>query len=329
MKMINSLKLLLLTFGLLTLMGACGSDDEPDVIPEPTTLRVEEFVTGLNHPIGGSIDSKGNLWVTDAGTGNNDASVVMINPAGEKTTFVEGLPSILANGSIEGISHPLIQGNTLFFLHGISGMLYKADVSSFAKGSAAVALTSLPSEDVKTYINSQNLVDPVNSNAYDLAVGPDNDIFFTDAGSNAVIRRKNDGTLSVFAKIPNIADQTEAVPTGITYDGDKLIVTCLTGFPFAAGAAKIFKVDKSGVVSEYKTGLTLLSSVALTVGNKPLVTQLGIFGAGFGATDGKVLDESGKVLAEGFGMPTDIIRKDDRSFYVVNYLSGKIDLLTY
>lgn len=331
MRLHQPLKLLLLAFFFTSIIAACSSDDEPDVIPEPTKFTVTSFATGLNHPIGGSVDSKGNLWVTDAGTGKDDADIVMISPAGEKTTFVTGLPSVIANGSVEGISHPVVQGNMLFFLHGISGVLYKVNIDTLVKVKLEFARSFLQSEDVRTFIDSQNLVTPLNSNAYDLTIGPDNDLFFTDAGSNAVIRRKSDGTLSVFAKIPNISEQTEAVPTGIIWNGTDFYVTCLTGFPFVPGAAKIVKVDRSGNVSDYKTGLSLLTSVALTVSNKPIVTQMGVFvmGAGYGATDGKVVDEAGNVLAEGFGMPTDIIKKNDRSFYVVNYLSGKIDLLSY
>ncbi len=310
---------------------SCSKDsDEPDPIPEPVSFTRAGFVTGLNHPIGGSVDARGNLWVTDAGTGADDASVIMITATGEKTTLLSGLPSVVSNGSIEGISHALAHNNKLYILHGISGMLYIADVSGFTKESSPLVLEDVPSEDVKTFINAQNLVDPLNSNAYDLTIGPDGDLFFTDAGSNAIIRRKDDGTLSVFAKIPALDGGADAVPTGIAWDGNDFYVSILTGFPFAPEAAKIIKVDKSGTVSDYKTGFSTLSAINFTAGGKPLVVQLGVFGAtGFGPTEGKVLDETGKVLAEGFGMPTDLIKNNDRSYYLVNYLSGDIDLLSY
>jgi len=90
-------------------------------------------------------------------------------------------------------------------------------------------------------------------------------------------------------------------------------------------------VENNVKYSDYKTSCTLLSSSELSAGGKPLVNQLGIFelGQGFGATNGKVLDETGKVLAEGFGMPTDLVKKSDRAYYLLNYMNGKIDLLTY
>lgn len=327
MKILNYCFLLGLTFSGFVFSSCSKDSDKQEPVPEPASFTVANFAT-VNHPIGGSVDSKGNLWVTDAGTGADDASVVMITPQGEKTTVLAGLPSIVSNGSIEGISHVLFHENKLYILHGISGMLYTADVKDFVKGSQPLALATVPSQDVKTFIDSQNLVDPLNSNAYALTMGPDGDLFFTDAGSNAIIRRKADGALSVFARIPD-AGAAEAVPTGIVWNGNEFYVTILTGFPFAPEAAKILKVDKNGTVSDYKTGFTLLSGIELSAGGKPLVTQLGIFEMGFGATSGKVLDETGKVLAEGFGMPTDLVKKSDRAYYLLNYMNGKIDLLTY
>lgn len=329
MKSLFPYSLLYFVLSGLIFISCSKESDEQEPVPEPTTFTVSNFAS-VNHPIGGSVDTKGNLWVTDAGTGADDASVVMITPTGEKTTVISGLPSVVSNGSIEGISHLKFHDNKLYILHGISGLLYIAEVKDFGKGSQPLDLATIPSQDVKTFIDSQALVEPLNSNAYALTFGPDGDLFFTDAGSNAIIRRKADGALSVFARIPN-AGAAEAVPTGIAWNGDEFYVTILTGFPFAPEASKILKVDKNGTVSDYKTGFTLLSGIELSVGGKPLVTQLGVFemAQGFGATNGKVLDETGRVLAEGFGMPTGLVRASDRSYYLFNYMTGKIDLLTY
>ena len=75
-------------------------------------------------PIGLTLDTKGQLWVTEAGTGKNDGSIVMITPQGTKTTAMTGFPSVIANGAIEGMSHPLFHDGKLYVLHGVSGMLY-------------------------------------------------------------------------------------------------------------------------------------------------------------------------------------------------------------
>lgn len=314
---------------LLGWIVACSEKEEPT--PEPTQLTATDFVTQLRAPIGFSLDDKGQLWVTEAGTGKNDASVVLITPQGTKTTVATGFPSVISNGSIEGMSHPLYKDGKLYVLHGISGTLYTLEVASFKSGDAAQSLASIKKEDVGTYIRSLNLTTPVNSNVFDLTFGPDGNLYIADAGANAIFKRdKTTGALSLFAKLPDAATKVEAVPTSITYDGTKFLVTTLSGFPFTAGNAKIYQVTTDGAVSEYKTNFTMLSHLTLSKNNKPIAIQLAEFGpTGFVPSTGKVIDETGKVLLSNIMMPTDIERSANREFYILSYALGTIQKLSY
>ncbi|HEV7378302.1 MAG TPA: ScyD/ScyE family protein [Dyadobacter sp.] len=294
----------------------------------PTKLSQVPFLAGLASPIGFALDDNENLWVAEAGTGADDASVSMFTPTGKKTTFLANLPSVFANGSIEGISHLLYRAGKLYILHGVSGMLYTADVSGFKTGDPAVKWSSLQVQDIGTYVKSLALTNPLNSNAYDLVHGGDDDLYIVDAGANAIIKRnKNTGELTKFAVFPKTMKGAEAVPTGIVYDGSSFIVTTLTGFPFAAGDAKIYKVDGLGHVSEYKTGFTTLTGLTLSADKKPVVIQYGVFGMGFTPNTGKVLDENGNVLFDKVNMPTDITRGSDNTYYLLSYKDGTVTRL--
>lgn len=326
----NSIHLLPALFiALAALVFACKDDEDP--IPEPETLTATPFVSGLRMPIGFSLDEKGQLWITEAGTGNNDGSLVLITSAGVKTTVATGFPSVVANGSIEGMSRPLVKDGTLYLLHGVSGKLYTGNISSFKSGDATLPLSHFQSEDIGAYVRSLNLTNPVNSNLFDQVIGPDGHLYLVDAGANAIFKRdKTSKTVTKFAAIPNIAAGVESVPTGIVYDGSNFLVSNLSGFPFAAGNARIFKVTTAGVVSEYKTGFTNLTHLTLTKNNKPIVLQLADFGAtGFQAGSGKILNEDKKVLFTGLTMPTDLLRSGDREYYVLSYALGTIQKLTY
>ncbi|MCF2443333.1 ScyD/ScyE family protein [Dyadobacter sp. CY345] len=320
-----------LLFVLVLSVPSCIDHMEP--IPEAKSFSSSTIVSGLKAPVGIAVDDKGNLWVTEAGTGNNndDASLSMITPSGTKTTYVAGLKSVTNQGSIEGISHLLYREGKLYFLHGLNGTLYTADVSSFKTGDAAVKLVDIPSEDVGNYVRSLALTNPLNSNAYDLTFGPDGHLFIVDAGSNAMIKRdKATGKLSLFAHFPDVAPGVDAVPTGIVYDGSRFLLSSLTGFPFTPGSAKIFQVDNDGIVSIHKDKFTTLTGIALSVNGKPIVIQHGIFGAmGFGAKSGKVLDGEGNTLLDNISRPTGIVRAGDRVFYLLSYLDGTISKLTY
>jgi glucose/arabinose dehydrogenase len=308
---------------------ACTDHEQP--FPEPTTFTSQPFVEGLKAPIGMAIDDNGNMWVTEAGTGNGtDGSVSMITPSGTKTLYVTGLSSITQEGSPEGIGHLVFQGGKLYFLHGSTGKLYIADVASFKSGDAAVNLASIPVEDIGTFVKSKALTDPLNSNTWDLTVGPDGLLYIADSGANAIFKRDSDGTLHLFAQIPNVATKVEAVPTGIVYDGTKFLVSTLTGFPFAKDNAKIFQVDKNGKVDVYAPNFTTLTGITLSANNKPIVVHHGEFGAmGFKPNSGEVLDEKGNVLLKNISRPTDIIRTNDDVYYLLSYQDGTIVKLTY
>lgn len=321
--------LALVTFCMIFLTISC-KEDKQEPVPEPTELTATDFVSQLKAPLGFTQDSKGQFWVTEAGTGNNDGALVMITAAGVKTTVATGFPSVISMGSIEGLSRPMIKDGIIYVSHGVSGMLYKGDISAFKPGDAALPLTYFQKEDIGTYVRSQNLSSPLNSNVFDQLIGPDGHLYMVDAGANAIIKKdKTSGALSVFARFDNVATGIEAVPTGIVYDGTNFLVSNLAGAPFLAGNARIFQVTPTGTVSVYKTGFTNLTNLVLTKNNKPLVLQLGEFGAGFTDGSGKVLDETGKTLLSGLTMPTDIIRTGDREFYVLSYKFGKIQKLTF
>jgi DNA-binding beta-propeller fold protein YncE len=320
--------LAVLCVALLGWIVACNEKEEPT--PEPEQLTATDFVAQLRAPIGFTLDPKGQLWLTEAGTGKNDASVVMITPQGVKTTVATGFPSVIANGAIEGMSHPLYQDGKLYVLHGVSGTLYILDVASFKAGDAAQNLTNLKKEDLGTFVKSLKLTDPLNSNPYDLTFGPDGNLYIADAGANAIFKRdKTTGTLTLFAKLPDAATKVEAVPTGIVFDGTRFLVTTLSGFPFAAGNARLYQITTDGTVSEYKKGFTTLSHLTLSKNNKPIAIQLAEFGAGFQPMTGKVVNEDGKVLLSGLMMPTDIERSGNREFYVLSYALGTIQKLSY
>src|SRR5690554_2166625 len=129
---------------LLTLFFFIGcEEDDNEPIQDPTQFIATNFVSGLKMPVGMSIDDRGQLWVAETGTGNNDAQVSMISPDGTAHVAISGLNSVFANGSVEGMGHVLFKNGKLYILNGNAGRLYIADVSSFKPGDAPKAASSL------------------------------------------------------------------------------------------------------------------------------------------------------------------------------------------
>lgn len=318
---------------LLALTTGCNDIDGLD---ELLASQRPTLTDALQAPIGMSVDDKGRVWVSESGTGNNDARVSLVTGAGKVYPVFTGFESqILPNGELGSLGHVLYRNGILYILGGNFGKLYRIDVSTYRPGDPARPASSLPSEDIGTFVRSQNLSDPIDSNLYNLTFGPDGNLYITDAGANAIIKRdKDNGALSVFARIPNINPRTQPVPTGIVHDGSKFLVSLLTGFPFATGAAKILQVSNSGVVSDYRTGFTTLTDIALSSNNTPVVTQYAEFvfappTVGFQPNTGRVANEAGTILLGGLDQPTDIERIAGSTYYVLTTSNGTIRRVTF
>ncbi len=334
--MFNKSTILLLLMALLLATSCRQLDQFLDEV-EPPQLRPKEFVSGLRAPIGIAIDPKGQIWVTEAGSGKNDGKVSLITPDGKVYPAITGFASAISpEGTPDGLNHLAYKDGMLYILHGVDEKLYLADVASFQPGDKPLTASDLVAEDVGKFVLDYEFEeDAEDSNLYNLTFGPDGALYIADAGANAIIRRSQSGKLSVFATFPNLKNPTSvgpptinAVPTGIVYDGEKFLVTTLTGFPFPAGKASVYQVNRNGKVSLYQTGLSTLVDIALAADNRPLVLQVAQFGEqGFAPNTGKIIRTTSKqitVLLEGLNFPTDIERSGLNSYYVTSLADGKM-----
>jgi sugar lactone lactonase YvrE len=322
------------TFLALFVAVSC-EDKETEPVLDPLQFQATNFASGLRAPIGLAIDEKGQLWVSESGTGNNDASISMITKTATVHEVIAGFNSAVTDGAVEGMGHILYKEGKLYILNGNTGRLYIADVSGYKPGDPKLDLHSLASEDIGTFVRSLNLPTGDHTNIYHLTFGPEGHLYIADAASNSIIKRDKDSkALSLFARIPNVTPTSESVPTGIVYDGTKFLVSAFTGFPFSTGSAKIFQVDKAGNVSDYKSNFTTLTDIVLTPNNKPLVLEFSEFSLtttppGFVPLSGRVANEDGTTLLSGLMMPTDIERSGDKTYYVLSYALGTVQRLTY
>ena len=301
------------------------------------------FVSGLKAPIGLTDDAKGNLWVTEAGSGKgNDGQVTVITSAGTAYPAITGFVSAISpENSPEGLNHLIYKDGKLYILHGVDEKLYIVDVSTFVPGvSKPIDAGSLTGIDIGTFVRDKqpNAPDPKDSNPYNLTFGPNGDLFITDAGGNAIIRRdKTSGALSVYAIFPDSPNPTfpsapmgpptlDPVPTGIVFDGTNFFVTSLIGFPFPTGISKIFQVSGSGnapvTPTVYKSGFSGLTDLAFTPGGKLVVTEFGF------STPGRVAsgEDAGVSLFTPAITPVDILLSTSTpdTYYVLYYGPGLI-----
>lgn len=307
---------------------SCKDDPEPKIEEESW-----EQVTGLLSPMGIAKDANGRVWVTEAGTGKDDARLSFISPDGQKTAVLTGLPSVVANGAIEGITRPYIKGNSLLFAHGTSGRVYKlkTELSALKSSSLPLSANDFDILEVGNFARKLPTSADSNSNVMDLHLSDNGDLYILDAGANAIIKSQGGGnTLSLFAALPKISTPApfpvseDPVPTAFVFDGTRFFVSALSGVPFNEGKSKIFAVTATGQVSEYKQGFTNLIDIELDASGKPVALSHGTFSlaAGFADGTGSVSNEAGTVLLGQINRPAAILRKEGNTYYLLSFGEG-------
>ena len=330
----NTSWLKLTCLALVLVFAGCKKDHDP-------TLTITTVATGLVTPIGIEADKYGNIWVCETGTAHNDGKVIVIKKNGTKYDAIVNLSSFVAeiSGEIHGPAHLLLDGHMLYILAG--DYLYKADISGFKPGDTPLDATTIPYEDIASFVLAYPFVNNAHdTHPYNLTKGPDGDLYIADAGANAIIHRKSAGVYSVLAEVPGFANptpvgppQVQAVPTSIMYDGHNFLVTTLTGFPFPSGKARIYKISMSGAVSLYQDGFTTLVDIAEGNYGGRLVVQHAIFGPmGFTPNTGSLVWANGTTsteLAGGLNLPIGIKQLNHYTWYVTSIGDGTVLKVTY
>ena len=329
---------LLATF--LVIFTSCQHFDDIIDDVEPTRPSTKVIATGLSAPLGLVKGDHNRLWVSENGPGDFAGQVSMILPNGEVHTAITGFPSIISPlGTPVGVNHMAYKNGTLYILSEVDGKLYMADVSKFKAGDSPMQASQLAAQDIKSFVLAHDFgaQDTGESNIYNLTFGPGGDLFIVDAAANAVIRRDaGTGDLSVFAFFPDIPNPTpvgpptiDVVPTGIAWDGQRFLVTTLTGFPFLKGAASIYQLDKQGNISVYQEDFTSLVDIDLGLDKVPVVLQFSEFNlanGGFQPMHGRVIRATGSnqtILKDELNFPTALVL-DGRKAYVTSLADGTV-----
>lgn len=354
-RMLNSKATLSLTcVTLLFLTTGCKKDKTPST-PKTPTATISTITTGLPGIMGIETDSKGNIWVSEGGTDtanatgdthNDNGKVVLVTPSGEKQDAIINLSSYanVHSTELQGTVHLLRDNNILYILSG--DYLYKADISNYKMGDAPIDANTLTKEDIASVIGP--IASPNNpendSHPYDLVKGPDGDLYIVDAGANAIIHRRGENDYSVLAEFPSFSNPSfpglggptvQRVPTSIQYDGSDFLVTTMTGFPFPADQAVIYKVSMAGVVSVYQNGFTMLVDQAAGKGTSHLVAQYASSfspASGYTPNSGSLIWVDGstkKVLKDGLNQPVSIKQVDDHTWYITLLGDSSIMKVTY
>ena len=334
LKALQNLFLVISCFSIMV-FTSCQKENKDTSPVLKEMVSVSTVIEGLHSPMGLEKDEKGRLWVVEGGTGKCDGTVSIIIDGKIYPVITDFASNIFENGDVNGPTHLIFIDKCLYIL-APKGKMYKAQVADFKPGDAPVKASSLAFEDIGTFVLAYNFVNNAHdSHPYNLTAGPDEAIYITDAGANAIIRRAKNGALSVVAEVPGVNNPlpfgppvVQSVPTGIIWDGNNFLVTTLLGFPFPQGKAIIYKISLTGAVSIYQDGFTTLVDIAQGNTNGHLVLEHGSFGAtGFVPNTGRLVWANGLTATElkgGLNIPVGIKQTDEHTWYVTSLGDGSI-----
>ena len=268
--------------------------------------------SGLNGPMGVLAASDGSMWVVETGVGGDQklellspttgqltpssygqtSRIIRINPD-RSTTEVARLPSVwMGPADSFGGARLAMLGDTLYVTSGARSTEWELPWSKMAAVVRIHAGQVNVVADLWEIESTQNPdgFSPIDSNPYGLAVGPDRNLWVTDAAGNTLLKvDPSTGAVelvTVFETLPSPIPNplrggkmvTDAVPTGVAFDADgNLYVSLLPGFPFVPGSAKVVRVTSDGEVSDYATGLTMLTDLRLAPDGRLYAVSLGRF----------------------------------------------------
>ncbi len=311
---------------------------------------------GLNGPQGVYVDSAGNLWIAENGLGGdeeityfdpttyaeipgllgNTARLIRVAPDGTQEVMAE-LPSIAAGQDILGGARIVELAGQVYFTHGawIStlgevNVDNYAGVVSLADGEASLLANTFAHENTE---NPDGL-DLRETHPYGIAVSPDGMLYVADAAANALLKvdpaTGEITTVTAFEPLPGVFPSelyggellAQPVPTGVAFDSmGTLYVSFLSGAPFVPGSAKGVTVAEDGTVSDFATGLTMLTDLAYAPDGNLYAVQFAIFGQqgpefNSGAVVRILPDGSHEVVVAGLPNPTGIAFDADGGAYV-------------
>jgi sugar lactone lactonase YvrE len=174
----------------------------------------------------------------------------------------------------------------------------------------------------------------LDSHPYGITAGPDGYLYVVDAAANDLLKvDPNSGEIelvAVFAGLPSPlpnparggAMETDPVPTGVVVDASGAIfVSLLSGFPFVPGSAKVVQVSPDGQVSDYATGLTMLTDVRAAPDGNLYAVQIGLFTEqGPTLNSGRIIrvqpGDASEVVVDGLSFPTSIDFNENGDAYI-------------
>ena len=348
---------LALTLASVTFLAACTDTAPTTPAPSATTTStsaspdvaaasVSVVMAGLDSPRGLAWGPEGGLYVAEAGntTVNGPCVGSPRGPIcysgtgaitrlwkGKQERVASGLPSLYRTQAIDiaGPHDVDFQGKGNMFVTigwganpalraglGALGTLFGRTIRVTPNGKWTLGA------DISSFETAHNPAGgPIDSNPYGILAEPSHQ-FVTDAGGNDLLEVSEQGTVSLVSTFPNTPGGSEPVPTEVVRSPDgSLYVSTLTGAPFVAGAAGIWRVVPGGAPQLVAGGFKTITDFDIAPDGTIYVVQFASSPMGFGQPGLLIRVAPGgarTTLSSSLTNPTGVLAGPDGAVYVSN-----------
>jgi hypothetical protein len=334
-------------FLVLTLFLAAGSSGKAWADPPVTAV-----MSGLDNPRGLAFGPEGALYVAEAGRGGSGPCIVL----GQTLCYGEtGAVTRLWRGSQERIATGFPSVATT--ANGIA-QAGPNDISFLGRGGAYLTIGLQANPNLRNELVDENGVvvgaglgqlvhlsasgewrNVADLAAYELVANPDPRVFdsnpfgllaepgariVSDAGANALLRVGANGEISTLAVMPPVpqARSGDSVPTSVVHGPDgAYYVGELTGAPFVAGAAHVYRIVPGQPPEVFLFGFKSIIDIAFDAAGSLYVLQHATgptMNTGPGVLYRVDPDGTRTAVLSGLTRPTSVAVGPDGAVYVSN-----------